>query len=121
MTTSTSPLSRECWGVEPQLFRSHRIVEHHEWVRAVDGKVTRSFSYVGESGEITKNDGAVTPVELEDSAAAQCAELAVGTVPFDDTEFPDESTVMTIAAGWSLDPTTLHGPDERNGITGRRP
>lgn len=108
-------------GAETQLFRTHRIVEYHEWARAIDGEITRSFSYVGESGEVTKNDGAVTPTELDEPAAAQCAELAVGAVPFDEIEFPDESTVMTIAAGWSLDPTTLHGPDERNGIIGRRP
>lgn len=109
-------------GVEAQLFRTHRIVEHHEWARAIDGEITRSFSYLGETGEITKNDGAATPTELMESAAAYCAEIAVGPFPFDDdTEYPDESTVIAMAAGWSIDPTTLRGPDDRQGIIGRLP
>lgn len=108
-------------GTEAQLFRTHRVVEHHEWARAIDGQIIRNFSYIGESGEITKNEGPATRTELMEPAAAHCAELAVGTIPFDDTVFPDESTVITIAAGWSLDPTTLHGPDDRYGIIGRRP
>lgn len=109
-------------GVEVQLFRTHRIVEGHEWARAIDGVLTRNFSYIGESGEITKNDGAATPTELMEPAAAYCAEVAVGPYPFDDdTEYPDESTVTAIAGGWSIDPTTLHSPDDRQGIIGRLP
>lgn len=109
-------------GAQVQLFRTHRIVDHHSWACAVDGAVIRSFAYSGESGEIAANEGAATPIELTEPAAAHCAELPVGPVPFDDdAEFPDETTVLAIAAGWSIDPTTLHGPDDRSGIVGRRP
>lgn len=108
-------------GSEVQVFKTHRVVDLHAWARAEEGVLTRDFEFLGESGEIVKNLGSITPAEEDEASAADCASLAVGPVPFDDEglDFPTEETVMAVAAAWSLDPTTLGGPDDRLGVLGR--
>lgn len=110
-------------GCEVHVFKTHRVVDLHAWARAEKGVVTRDFEFVGESGEIVKNAGPVTPAEEDDEGAADCASLSVGQVPFDDEglKFPTEETVLAIAAAWSIDPMTLGGPDSRLGVLGRLP
>jgi hypothetical protein len=94
-------------GTEVQFFATHRVVEAHFWERAVEGKLVRSFRYVGETGEITRWYG-----------EPDATELAIGLPPTFDTEAEpedqpnivvDEDDVMTVAAAWSLDPTELDG------------
>jgi prophage tail gpP-like protein len=108
-------------GSEVQVFKTHRVVDLHAWARAEEGVLTRDFEFLGESGEIVKNVGLVTPAEEDEASAADCASLSMGPVPFDDEglDFPAEDTVMAIAAAWSLDPTSLGGPDDRLGVLGR--
>lgn len=94
-------LSRE-FG-EAQKFASHRVVESQEWQRWVDGAPVRRYWWVGESGEIRLDDG--EPAAAEGSLAH--ADDLDGD--WDDLAFPDEDTVLDIAAEWSVDPTTLDG------------
>jgi hypothetical protein len=94
-------------GTEVQFFATHRVVEAHFWERAVEGRLIRSFRYVGETGEVTQWYG-----------EPDATELAIGLPAAYDTEAePDdqpnvmvnEDDVMTVAAAWSLDPTKLDG------------
>ena len=83
---------------EVQRFVTHRVVDLHGWQRWVDGHPVRRFEYLGESDETLFDEGELT--EAEES---------------EDLEVPDEETVMTIAAAWSVDPTTL---DDRDDVPG---
>jgi hypothetical protein len=88
-------------GTEVQGFGTHRVVEAHQWSRAVDGQVVRAFGYVGESGELTEWHGEPDPVERE-----------IGLPPaVDDDTFLliGEEDVMRVAAAWSVDPASLDG------------
>jgi len=88
---------------EAQKLASHRVVESHEWQRWVDGSPARRYWWVGETGEIRLDDG--EPAAAEGSLARE------GDLDgdWDELEFPDEGTVLDVAAEWSLDPTTLEG------------
>jgi len=78
-------------------YATHRVTEYHQWIKAIDGKITRCFAYLGERGEVLCNEGKVTDAERS---------LSFGTKPPDQWE-PDEGDVMTVARGWSYDPTGL--------------
>jgi hypothetical protein len=94
-------LSRELGEV--QKFGSHRVVESHEWQRWVDGSPVRRYWWVGESGEIRLDDG--------EPAAAEGSLARKGDLDgeWDALDFPEEDTVLAVAAEWSIDPTTLDG------------
>jgi hypothetical protein len=88
-------------GTEVQRFATHRVVEAHEWSRAVDGRVVRAFAHLGERGELTEWLGDPEPVERE-----------IGLPPaVDDDTFllVGEDDVMRVAGAWSVDPTSLDG------------
>jgi hypothetical protein len=94
-------------GTEVQFFATHRMVEAHFWERAVEGRLVRSFRYVGETGEITRWYG-----------QPDATELTIGLPPTYDTDAEpedqpnvvvDEDDVMTVAAAWSLNPSHLDG------------
>jgi hypothetical protein len=84
---------------EVQAFATHRIVDYHLWMMAKDGHVIRSLAYLGERGELLDNMGALTEAERK---------LAFSKEPPEQWN-PNEEDVMTVAAGWSLDPTKLNG------------
>jgi hypothetical protein len=92
-------------------YATHRVVEYHHWIMAKDGQVVRAFAYLGESGEILSNVGTVTDSERR---------LPFADQPTDEW-MPDEDDVMTVASGWSFDPSKLSsesGP-AANGILAR--
>jgi hypothetical protein len=94
-------------GTEVQFFATHRVVEAHFWERAVEGRLVRSFRYVGETGEITHWYGEPDATEL---AAGLPATYDTEAEPEDQPNVVvDEDDVMTVAAAWSLDPTKLDG------------
>jgi hypothetical protein len=106
-------------GVEVQYFASHRVVEAQVWKRAVNGVLLRSFSWLGETGEILEWIGQPDDSERElglpidgsadDETIDAVIEAGIG-----------ERSVMAIAAAWSLDPTQLHGmPARGNPLIGR--
>jgi len=78
-------------------FWTHRVVEYHHWIRATEGKISRCFAYLGERGEVLCNEGSVTDAERH---------LSFGSRPSGEWE-PDERDVMTVARGWSYDPSSL--------------
>ncbi|SFQ82270.1 hypothetical protein [Hymenobacter arizonensis] len=107
------PLSRT-FG-EAQYFSSHRVVEAHGWMKAVDGQLVRAYAHVGDQGETVVASGtrtAAEPVTLVNtlSAAAQ-RDAAYRERP--DVTSPDEELVMQVAGRWSVDPTTL---EERHDV-----
>jgi hypothetical protein len=81
---------------EAQAFVSERAIDYHVWILAREGKLLRSFGYVGEEGEVLRNEG--TPTDAE-------KDFAWPTVNKD--WFPSEKDVMHVAAKWSLDPTEI--------------
>jgi hypothetical protein len=104
-TLDTAALSTRL-GAEVQFFATHRVVEAHHWERSIDGRLVRRFRFVGDSGEVEANEGALTDVEFEHHldeflAAGFTQRLRLA---------PDESTVFAVATDWSIDPTRL---DER--------
>lgn len=82
---------------EAQGYATHRVTEYHHWILAKQGRVVRCFGYMGESGEIVCQTGAVTEAEKK---------LQYASKP-PDRWLPDEQDVMTVASGWSFDPTKL--------------
>jgi hypothetical protein len=86
---------------EVQRYATHRVIELHEWERAVGGQLVRSFAYLGESGELTRWIGEPDPAEID---------LGLPTDPDHDEDILiDESDVMRLASQWSVDPSTLDG------------
>lgn len=49
---------------EAQSFGTHRVVEYHHWMKSVNGQITRTYAYLGESGENIKVFGELTTPEL---------------------------------------------------------
>lgn len=82
---------------EAQGFATHRVVEYHHWILAKQGRVQRCFAYLGERGEILCKSGQITDAERKLKFA--------GLPP--DQWMPGEQDVMTIAGGWSFDPSQL--------------
>jgi len=89
---------------EAQHYGTHRVVEFHAWVRAVGGKITREYAYLGERGEKLYHSGTITSEEQ-----------AVG-ITSDSSFFPNESHVMKVAGKWSLDPTELSSKSSGKGV-----
>jgi hypothetical protein len=80
-------------GTRVQVFRTHRVPEHHEWALADSGIVLRSLRYVGESGE---HQQAGEPTPIENSLALAEADAMIC-----------EDDVFAVAGAWSLDPTSF--------------
>jgi hypothetical protein len=89
-------------GTEVQFFATHRVTEMHRWQRAAQGVLSRTFGYVGQTGEVTSWHG-------DPDAAERDAGLPA---TFDDeaTVLVSEQDVLKVANAWSIDPTTLSGP-----------
>lgn len=94
---------------EAQAFVSHRVVDYHVWILARGGKLVRSFGYLGEEGEVLRNEGAVTD-----------AESGFDWKALNTDWFPAEENVMSVAGKWSIDPTSLenHPVSESLGLLG---
>jgi hypothetical protein len=96
----TAPLSATL-GTEVQFFLTYRVTEWHRWERAIDGTAVRVFEFVGADGEVTEWWGEPDAVEL-----------AAGLPPALDGDrdvLVSERGVLSVAGGWSVDPTALAG------------
>lgn len=94
-----------------QYFGTHRVVEYHAWAKFADGKPIRAYAYLGESGEVQWDEGAITPEELElgfDKFVKVHEEFS------DDTVFPSEEDVLEIAKAWGVDPLFGDGNYEKS-------
>jgi hypothetical protein len=86
---------------EVQFFATHRVTELHRWQRAVSGDLVRTFGYVGQTGEITSWHGDPDPAERDAGLPGELDE--------ETTVLVGEKDVLSVAAAWSIDPTTLSG------------
>lgn len=91
---------------EAQKFATHRVVEYHEWQRWVGGLPVRR--YCMDCVDIRFDEG--DPARAEGNLP-HAADLDTGN--WEDFDLATESTVMAVAAEWSIDPTTL---EERDGL-----
>jgi hypothetical protein len=87
-------------GTEVQYFATYRVGELHRWARAVDGEVTRLFTYVGETGEVELWFG-------EPDAAER--EIGLPATEDDGLIMVSEKDVLKLAGAWSVNPDELDG------------
>ncbi|WP_405567778.1 hypothetical protein [Polaribacter sp. Asnod6-C07] len=94
---------------EAHFFGTHRVVEYHNWMKSVNGKMERIYSYVGESMENIKVFGNPTEPEKGLKLFNSLSEEAKSDEYFDreDLDYADEELVMKIAGNWSINPTQL--------------
>jgi hypothetical protein len=100
VVTDVTGLS-ETLQTEVQFFATHRVTELHRWQRAADGVLSRTFGYVGQTGEVTSWYGDPDPAEREAGLPA--------TFDEETSVLVSEQDVLKVANAWSLDPTTLTG------------
>jgi predicted MPP superfamily phosphohydrolase len=94
---------------EAQFFGTHRVVEYHNWMKSVNGKTERIYSYIGESGENIKVFGNPTEIEKGLNLFNSFSKEAEDDNYWEreDLIFADEELVMKIAENWSVNPTKL--------------
>ena len=94
---------------EAQFFCTHRVVEYHCWMKAINGQVTRVYSYLGEAGENIAIEGIPTDFEKKYKLINTFSEEAKGEKYFEDTNLvlPNEELLMQVAGHWSINPTEL--------------
>ncbi|WP_270524866.1 hypothetical protein [Longibaculum muris] len=84
---------------EIHYFSTHRIVDLSCWVKYINGKLMRSFYYVGEQGEIFWNEGELTNEEKEIGLTSSSFDLEA----YDEsTIYPNEEIVDALAAEWGV-------------------
>jgi len=100
---------------EAHFFGTHRVVEYHNWMKSVNGKIKRIYSYVGESMENIKVVGEPTEPEIGLRLFNSLSDEAKADSYFEqeNLDYADEELVMKIAENWSVNPTKL---TERNDI-----
>ncbi|MCF7560575.1 hypothetical protein L3X39_07990 [Sabulilitoribacter multivorans] len=94
---------------EAHFYGTHRVVEYHNWMKSVNGKMERIYSYVGESMENIKVYGTPTIPEKELNLFNSLSEEAKMDEYWEreDLDYADEELVMKIAENWSINPTKL--------------
>ncbi|MEK4241331.1 hypothetical protein NYE39_04895 [Janibacter sp. FSL W8-0316] len=95
-------------GTRVQAFATHRVAEAHRWLAADRGRLQRHVELVGESGELVAWTGEPTPTETGLGLPA-LEEITDEEARFQVVLDVNEETVMAVARGWSIDPTTLSG------------
>lgn len=86
---------------EIQFFSTHRVVELSCWIKYVNGKLVRSFYYIGDQGEIISNEGALTKEEQEVGLSLSSFDLE----NYDEhIVYPDEDVVNELAGKWGVHP-----------------
>ncbi|HEY1170907.1 MAG TPA: hypothetical protein VGH19_06010 [Verrucomicrobiae bacterium] len=89
-----------------QYFQADRVLYHHTWARAEDGRILRAYSWAGET---LWNQGALTVAENE--LGLHCLDYGdpAGMDTFPPASFIQMNTdkVVTLAAHWSIDPLTV--------------
>lgn len=90
-----------------QYFATHRVSEYHQWVKIIKGRLIRAYCYVGERGEVLWDEGDITPEEI-DLGFDSFVNAANQDGDWDSLSFPDEESVLQIAAAWGIDVTFEH-------------
>lgn len=94
---------------EMQCFATHRVVDFHCWAKFVYGELTRGYGWLGESGEVYLNRGNITP---EEQQLGFDRFIQTDEDDWESVEFPDEESVIDIAAAWGVDPMFSDGDYE---------
>jgi hypothetical protein len=94
---------------EAHFFGTHRVVEFQSWMKSVNGKMVRAYTYVGEQGETIRVLGEPTKAEEELILFDTLSDEAKNEEYFERTDltYADEMLVMEIAEKWSVNPTKL--------------
>lgn len=94
---------------EAQFFSTHRVVEFHCWIKSINGKTNRVYSFLGEANENIAVSGLPSVFEkryklvnsfLPEAKAEEYWES-------ENLTYPDEDLVMQIAGDWSINPSIL--------------
>jgi hypothetical protein len=105
---------------EVQYFGTHRVVDCHSWAKAIDGRVVRAYSWLGESGEVLLDLGERTPEEKE--LGFHFIDPLTVDRDWKTGDCPVEDDVIHIAAKWSLNPLEIDAHDsEGPGFIGKMP
>ena len=111
-------LSRKLGQV--QFFSFNRVVNHHAWVHAEEGRILRAYAWAGKT---LWNQGRLTKAELD--LGLQCWDYTMSAVPADygrtDPNCANTEKVSLLAARWSVDPTAVDARmlKEAQGIAGQ--
>jgi hypothetical protein len=92
---------------DAQYFATHRGSSYTAWARYVAGQEVRLFAY---ADDLIHDVGEALPDERRILARLPdrgTAELEDSTPDLDDRQPPEEDDVFTLAAAWSLDPSSL--------------
>ncbi|MCD6051587.1 MAG: hypothetical protein K0Q55_2996 [Verrucomicrobia bacterium] len=89
-----------------QYFQADRVLYHHAWVRAEDGRILRAYAWAGET---LWNQGHLSVAEAE--LGLHCLDYGdtTGLDTFPPAPFIQTNTdkVVALAANWSIDPLTI--------------
>lgn len=86
---------------EVQCFVTHRVVDFHTWAKLANGELVRAYGWFGESGVVYLNKGNITP---EEQALGFDKFIQSDDDDWNSVQFPDEVSVIKIAAAWGVDP-----------------
>jgi hypothetical protein len=105
---------------EVQYFGTHRVVDYHAWAKAVDGRLLRSYAWLGERGQVLQDVGQRTPEEEE--LGFRFVDRTTVEGDWEGVEFPREEDVMRIAGRWSLNPLEIDAYESKGvGYLGDQP
>lgn len=95
---------------ELQYFVSHRVVELHSWTLFRAGELVRHYYYIGESGEVVS----VGELTEEEKDLGFDKLIMSEDDDWDEVEFPDEESVLEIAAAWGVDTSMQEHQQEKS-------
>jgi len=103
---------------EVQFFSRNRAVSHHGWARLNNGKVLRAYAWAGET---LWDQGPMTAAERDLKMRCLTYVENSDALGYGERDLLTQNTdrVVRLAAAWSLDPTSIDGPElESKGIAG---
>ena len=86
---------------EVQCYSSHRVSDFYAWAKFVDGQLVRGYGWNGGDGMVYLNEGELTP---EEENLGFDSFIQRDEDDWESVEFPDEESVVEIAAAWGIDP-----------------
>lgn len=86
---------------EVQCYASHRVSEFHAWAKFVKGQLVRAYGWCGCDGMVYLNEGELTP---EEQRLGFDSLIQSDDDDWENAEFPDEESVIRIAAAWGINP-----------------
>lgn len=86
-----------------QYYANHRVVDYSAWAHFQAGELLRAYAYVGDQSEAFWDKGALTSEELS-LGGAHFPKMGE-EIDWDRVKFPNEETVLSLAAAWGIDPT----------------